>query len=157
MQLTLYQDELESEHETFPSGKMEESHTRIQTPKHTHAYKCISTDEKQTQKYTLIVEKKCILKEEHVMFSTMHQSKKVRTKNFRIKLERGQRSTADPNPTQVHLPQVLKLTPADSQSGGKQGGWHTGCHHQTLYSSYTASSAIPRVNWLVIHPKAGRG
>ena len=39
MQLTLYQDELESEHETFPSGKkMEESHTRTQsTHTHTHA------------------------------------------------------------------------------------------------------------------------
>lgn len=77
MQLTLYQDELESEHETFPSGKMEESHTHTQTPEHTHAYKCISTDEKQTQKYTLIVKKKkYIFIEEHVMFSPMHQSKK---------------------------------------------------------------------------------
>lgn len=36
LQLTLYQDELENEHETFPFGKekkkMEGSHTRTQTP-----------------------------------------------------------------------------------------------------------------------------
>lgn len=41
LQLTLYQDELESEHETFPSGKkMEESHTHTQTLEDTHAYIC---------------------------------------------------------------------------------------------------------------------
>lgn len=74
--------------------------------------------------------------------------------NFINELERVQKSRADPKTTQVHLPQVLTLRPA--QSGGNQGGcWHTAlgkvrhCHHQ----KHSPSPTLP----LVIHPTAGRG
>lgn len=41
LQLTLYQDELESEHEPFPSGKKHGG--KPHTPEHTHTQICIST------------------------------------------------------------------------------------------------------------------
>lgn len=67
----------------------------------------------------------------------MCQGKKVRKKKKDKKkiwneLEKMTEVNRNPKTTQVHLPQVLNLRCADSQAGGKQGGWHIGLQSQTL-------------------------